>query len=145
MEDVSRLSAAASIQPALSALAGKARAWSSAVDGAQRNLTARVASGRAQADELGAANEFLLSLERSVCDPAGIPKRPWFRNLIYAPLPSYRAETLPAIREALVAGDAAAASAQVERLAARLDAATAAARRISAPASPPPRPTPRHR
>ena len=95
--------------------------------------------------KLAAANEFLLSLERAVCDPAGIPKRPWFRHLIYAPLPSYRAETLPAIREALVAGDAAGAGAQVERLASRLDAATAAARKISTPTSPPPHPTPRRR
>lgn len=51
--------------------------------------------------EWKALNEKLLNIERDVTDPAGIPNRPWFKHLIYAPLPSYEAETLPGIREAL--------------------------------------------
>ena len=66
-----------------------------------------------------------------MCDDGGLPARPWFRHLIYAPLPSYRAETLPAIREALVAGNAASAREQIERLGRRLDRAAAAARRLT--------------
>jgi N-acetylated-alpha-linked acidic dipeptidase len=74
-----------------------------------------------------------MSLERAVLDPPGIPGRPWFRHLIYAPLPSYKAETLPAVREAAVAGNAASARLQIARLAERLDAATTAARTLAPP------------
>ena len=144
-QDLSALPEAGAVVPELAELARKARNWSAAVDSAQTAITARVRAGKAGAVELRDANAFLLSLERAVCAPGGIPNRPWFRHLIYAPLPSYRAETLPAIREALVAKDKDAASRQIERLGARLDAATSAAKRISGPASPPPRPTPRRR
>jgi N-acetylated-alpha-linked acidic dipeptidase len=58
--------------------------------------------------------------ERALLDPAGIPGRPWFRHLVYAPLPSYEAETLPGIREAVQAGDAARARRQATVLAAAL-------------------------
>ncbi len=56
----------------------------------------------------GAAREInrrLLQVERDFTDPEGIPGRPWFKHLIYAPLPSYEAETLPGLREALVEAD----------------------------------------
>jgi N-acetylated-alpha-linked acidic dipeptidase len=61
-----------------------------------------------------------MQAERDLLSPAGIPDRPWFRHLIYAPLPSYEAETLPGIREAVMAGDTARARAQAEVLAAAL-------------------------
>ena len=74
------------------------------------------------------------------------PDRPWFRHLIYAPLPSYAAETLPAIRES---PDRRARRTrrgrEIERLGKKLDAATAAARKLSGPPASPPRPTPRRR
>jgi N-acetylated-alpha-linked acidic dipeptidase len=75
-------------------------------------------------------NEWLLGLERAVSDSAGLPGRPWFRHLIYAPLPSYAAETLPAIREAGVRGDAAAARAEILRLESRLERAAEEARKL---------------
>jgi N-acetylated-alpha-linked acidic dipeptidase len=62
----------------------------------------------------------LMRAERALLDPAGIPGRPWFRHLVYAPLPSYEAETLPGIREAVQAGDAARARRQATVLAAAL-------------------------
>ncbi len=65
-------------------------------------------------------NRTLLQAERDLLSPAGIPDRPWFRHLVYAPLPSYEAETLPGIREAILAGDAARAQAQAAALAAAL-------------------------
>jgi len=67
-----------------------------------------------------ALNRALMRGERDLLAPEGIPDRPWFRHLIYAPLPSYEAETLPGIREAVVNGDGARARAQVEALAAAL-------------------------
>ena len=67
-----------------------------------------------------------MAQERALLDEEGIPGRPWFRHLIYAPLPSYEAETLPGLREALEAHDLARARAQAERLADALDRAGAA-------------------
>jgi N-acetylated-alpha-linked acidic dipeptidase len=64
-----------------------------------------------------ALNRALLQAERELLAPEGLPGRPWFRHLVYAPLPSYEAETLPGIREAVLAGDAERARAQTARLA----------------------------
>lgn len=71
-------------------------------------------------------NACLMNEERALLDPEGIPGRPWFRHLVYAPLPSYEAETLPALREALAARDLNRARTQAARLAAALDRATVA-------------------
>jgi N-acetylated-alpha-linked acidic dipeptidase len=60
--------------------------------------------------------------------PDGIPGRPWFRHRIYAPLPSYYAETLPAVREALAAGKDDVARRELEGLIRAIEAATGAAR-----------------
>jgi N-acetylated-alpha-linked acidic dipeptidase len=73
-----------------------------------------------EGDAALALNRALMRGERDLLGPEGIPDRPWFRHLIYAPLPSYEAETLPGIREAVVDGDGARARAQVEALAAAL-------------------------
>jgi N-acetylated-alpha-linked acidic dipeptidase len=62
-------------------------------------------------------NEALLQAERDLTRAEGLPGRPWFRHLVYAPLPSYAAETLPGVREAILEKDAARASAQVAALA----------------------------
>jgi N-acetylated-alpha-linked acidic dipeptidase len=68
-----------------------------------------------------------MAAERALLSPGGIPGRPWFRHLVYAPLPTYQAETLPGVREAVVAGDAAVARAQLEVLAAAIRRAAALA------------------
>ncbi len=110
--------------------------WSAAAAAAEEALASRLredgASPRGAAADLASANAWLLSLERSLCDPAGLPQRGWFKHLIYAPLPSYLAETLPGIREALVAGETDVARVETERLGRRIVAATEAARRIVA-------------
>lgn len=137
---LSQLPAARDLARELAELGKKASAWSAGAESAQRAIGARVRADRAGVVELRNANEWLLGLERAMCDRAGIPARPWFRHLVYAPLPSYRAETLPAIREALVAGQIDFARRQIDRLGRKLDAAASAARRISAaaPSSPTP-------
>ena len=61
--------------------------------------------------------------ERDFTRAEGLPKRPWFRHLVYAPLPSYAAETLPGVREAVLDKDVARASAQAGYLAQALRAA----------------------
>ena len=64
--------------------------------------------------------------ERAWLDEEGVPGRPWFRHLVYAPLPSYEAETLPGLREALEARDMERARRQAERLGQALDRALGA-------------------
>jgi N-acetylated-alpha-linked acidic dipeptidase len=129
-EELAREKGAASLAADLAGLAGDARAWSDASAAAQSAIAKLLGSGKAEAVASAEANRWLLSVERGLLDDGGIPGRPWFRHLIYAPLPSYAAETLPAAREAVVAGDAEGARRAVRNLAARLRDAAAAARKI---------------
>jgi N-acetylated-alpha-linked acidic dipeptidase len=66
-----------------------------------------------------------MAAERALIDPHGIPGRPWYRHLIYAPKPTYAPEVLPGVAEALDAGDRGRLAEQVGRLAAALDRAAA--------------------
>jgi len=72
--------------------------------------------GRPNPDALARVNAALMKMERDLLLPAGLPKRPWFRHLIYAPLPSYAAETLPGLREAVADRDAPRAREQARAL-----------------------------
>ncbi|MEP6995166.1 MAG: M28 family metallopeptidase [Acidobacteriota bacterium] len=145
-EGLAQLPSAPALASELGDLGRRAKAWSAAAEAAQKAIRTRLQGGRLGAADLAAANEWLLSLEHAVCDRDGIPDRPWFRHLIYAPLPSYQAETLPAIREAMLAGRAEEARRQIERLGRKLDgAATAARRLIGAPPPPSRSPSPRRK
>jgi N-acetylated-alpha-linked acidic dipeptidase len=68
-------------------------------------------------------NRALIEAEGAFLDRDGIPGRPWYRHLIYAPKPTYAPEVLPGAAEALAAGDRARLVDQVQRLAAALDRA----------------------
>jgi N-acetylated-alpha-linked acidic dipeptidase len=48
-------------------------------------------------------NASLAQIDQLLIDPAGLPGRPWFKNLDYAPgtLTGYGAKTLPGVREAI--------------------------------------------
>ena len=76
----------------------------------------------------GEINDRLMAQERALLDERGLPGRPWFRHLIYAPRPSYEAVTLPGLREALEKGDLEMAREQAARLGAAIDRAIEAAR-----------------
>jgi N-acetylated-alpha-linked acidic dipeptidase len=71
-------------------------------------------------------NRQLVAVERALLDPDGIPGRPWYRHLIYAPRFTYAPEVLPGVAEAVDAGDQVRASAQAARLAAALRRAVTA-------------------
>jgi N-acetylated-alpha-linked acidic dipeptidase len=114
----------------LARLSAAADNWSKEAKASQNAVGAALASGGADAGRVRAVNAWLLGLERAVSDPAGLPGRPWFRHLIYAPLPSYAAETLPSIREAALRGDGAAARAEILRLESKLERAAEEARRL---------------
>jgi N-acetylated-alpha-linked acidic dipeptidase len=85
-----------------------------------------IASAQTLTAATGEINASLMNQERALLEEQGIPGRPWFRHLIYAPLPSYEAETLPGLREALEARDLARARDQAARLRQALDRAVAA-------------------
>jgi N-acetylated-alpha-linked acidic dipeptidase len=48
-------------------------------------------------------NASLAQIDQLLIDPQGLPGRPWFQNLVYAPgtLTGYGAKTLPGVREAI--------------------------------------------
>jgi N-acetylated-alpha-linked acidic dipeptidase len=71
-------------------------------------------------------NRQLLAAERGLLDPDGLPGRPWYRHLVYAPAYTYAPEPLPGVAEAVNEKDVARASDQAERLAAALRRVTAA-------------------
>ncbi len=53
--------------------------------------------------QLAALNQKLLQSERGLTDPTGLPRRPWYRHMIYAPgvYTGYSPKTMPGIREAV--------------------------------------------
>jgi N-acetylated-alpha-linked acidic dipeptidase len=83
---------------------------------------------------VAAVNAKLIESERRLTDDAGLPNRPWFRHLIYAPgfYTGYGVKTIPGVREAIEQRRWAEAETQIARVskaleneAALLDAATA--------------------
>ncbi len=67
------------------------------------------------------------SVEQALTDSRGLPARPWYRHLIYAPgmLTGYGAKTLPGVREAIEGRRWAEATDYIARTAAALNAASA--------------------
>src|SRR5258706_2175808 len=87
----------APLENALEALNKSAEHYKAAIGKAQ-------ASGFSGSDkQLTALNQKLLESERRLTDPAGLPRRPWYRHLIYAPgvYTGYAPKTMPGIREAI--------------------------------------------
>jgi N-acetylated-alpha-linked acidic dipeptidase len=68
-------------------------------------------------------NALLAKSEQALADTAGLPRRPWFAHLIYAPgfYTGYGVKTMPGIREAVEERRPAEAQAQTARVARALD------------------------
>jgi len=49
-------------------------------------------------------NDLLVQVERAMTEAEGLASRPFYKHLIYAPLPTYREEVLPRIFEAIESG-----------------------------------------
>jgi N-acetylated-alpha-linked acidic dipeptidase len=73
-----------------------------------------------------AIDRMLIRTERAFLDPDGIPNRPWYRHLVYAPKATYAPEVLPGITEAMESGDRARVEREVAKFAAALTRASAA-------------------
>ena len=104
------------------------------------------ASGRSLNDAMGralaagavppatadAVNRDLRAFEQVWLHDAGIPGRAWFKHLLYAPRYTYAAMSLPGVTEAAEARDWTRATAQVELLLSRVEAAIALSERATA-------------
>lgn len=68
-------------------------------------------------------NAILLESEHALTDPAGLPNRPWFEHMIYAPgfFTGYGVKTLPAVREAIEQKQWSAVDPQIARTAASIE------------------------
>ena len=79
------------------------------------------------ADRLTDVNAILQGLEQAMTDDRGLPGRPWYKHLIYAPglLTGYGAKTLPGVREAIEGRRWDEASDYIGRTAKALDAVSA--------------------
>jgi len=86
----------APLQNGQAALAAAAEQYDKAFAKAQANGGA--ALGRA-----GAVNPILIESERRLTDAKGLPGRPWFVHMIYAPgfYTGYSVKTIPGVREAI--------------------------------------------
>jgi N-acetylated-alpha-linked acidic dipeptidase len=87
----------APLRNAAAALATSARAFDAAYAAALAD-PARLTAARA-----AAANGLLTGAERALLGDPGLPGRPWYRHMVYAPglYTGYGAKTLPAVREAI--------------------------------------------
>ncbi len=104
--------------------------WRVAAVALEAALARRLAApdGAARRDALARMNEAMRAVEQSFLSPAGIPGRPWFKHVLYAPKYTYAAMTLPGVQEAIDAADWPRARDQLAVLTTRLDAAAGATR-----------------
>jgi len=77
--------------------------------------------------EVADINRLIMRTERELLDERGLWRRPWYRNLVYAPgyYEGYAAKTLPGVREAMEEGEWEIARAQARMLEEALDRAAA--------------------
>ena len=106
----------APLENAANALTQAAARYHKAAEAAQP----RVASN---APVLRAVNGQLMQAERQLIDEAGLPKRPWYRHLLYAPgyYTGYAVKTMPGVREAIEQKEYGEADAEIGRVAKALE------------------------
>jgi N-acetylated-alpha-linked acidic dipeptidase len=94
--------------------------------GAQADAALDTLVGRQDAATLDGVNDLLIGVERSFLSTDGLPGRPWFRHLLFAPglTTGYSAWPFPELAEATENADAELFGRGVERVTAALNAAT---------------------
>jgi N-acetylated-alpha-linked acidic dipeptidase len=75
---------------------------------------------------MGRLNQTLMKAERDLIEPAGLPDRPWYRHVIYAPglYTGYGVKTIPGVREAIDASNFTRAAEQAQVVIRALQRAT---------------------
>ncbi|HEX7087728.1 MAG TPA: transferrin receptor-like dimerization domain-containing protein [Vicinamibacterales bacterium] len=113
----------APLENAAAALSASAAAYAKAV-----------ATATPTPETLQRVNALLIRAERQLSDPEGLPRRPWYRHLLYAPglYTGYGVKTVPGVREAIeqrqydqAEREIVRAAAAIQRLARLLDEAVA--------------------
>jgi N-acetylated-alpha-linked acidic dipeptidase len=113
------------------------KASASLTEAAQEYETAFGGAERSDAAQLARVNSLLRSTERTLTREEGLPRRPWFKHVVYAPgfYTGYDVKTLPAVREAIeekqygdVNREAAKTAEALERAAAHIREAASALR-----------------
>ncbi|MBI4169505.1 MAG: M28 family peptidase, partial [Acidobacteria bacterium] len=132
LDDLEKNAGRAPAAPDLSEVKRALSEWEKAAAALDAGVARALAETRPGRRTLAEVNDALMKSERDLLSAAGIPGRPWFRHLIYAPLPTYAAETLPGVREATADNDPARARAQAAALAAALRRRAATVRRAAA-------------
>jgi N-acetylated-alpha-linked acidic dipeptidase len=112
-------------RPALTPLEAAAERFGASADAASRRMESLLAAATADERAMAAMSRTLMNTERAFLHPDGIPGRPWYRHLIYAPKPTYAPEVLPGVAEAIAARDRKRLDTQVANLVAALDRAAA--------------------
>jgi N-acetylated-alpha-linked acidic dipeptidase len=87
--------------------------------------SAVVLKGPVNAATLARANAMLRDAERMFTSPDGLPRRPWYKHLLYAPglYTGYGVKTLPGVREGIELKDWATTDREIARLSAAIDRA----------------------
>jgi len=100
---------------------------------ALRSRADGVLGGSPTRAELADINRRLVMAERDLTEPAGLPGRPWYRHVIYAPglYTGYGVKTIPGVREAVDAGDYARAAEQAGVVIRALQRATSRLRGVA--------------
>jgi N-acetylated-alpha-linked acidic dipeptidase len=93
---------------------------------AQAGASVRARQMNPPADATG-LNKALRGAEEALLNPEGLPKRPWYKHVIYAPgeFTGYAAVTIPGVTEGIDASDAGRTQAQITALTAALDRSAA--------------------
>ncbi len=114
----------------VSAIRAATARWATAAGELERALRATLAapSTSHRTARLRATNEKMRVVEQRLLAADGIPGRPWFKHVLYAPRYTYAAMTLPGVQEAVDAGNWALARAQLAVVTAKVDAAAEATR-----------------
>jgi N-acetylated-alpha-linked acidic dipeptidase len=117
----------APVENAANALTQAAARYHKAAEGAQSRIASNAAT-------LRAVNARLMQAERQLVDDAGLPKRPWYRHLLYAPgyYTGYAVKTVPGVREAIEQKEYKEAETEVARVAKALDREAALLDSVSA-------------
>jgi N-acetylated-alpha-linked acidic dipeptidase len=103
-----------------------------AVDAAARRFEAAgvriLGKQKSPPQDAARLNQALRGAERAMLEPQGLPHRPWFRHMIYAPgeYTGYAAVVIPGVNEALDKGDSERARQQLAALVSALDRAAKA-------------------
>lgn len=111
----------APMENAAEALTRSAERYHAALSSKQATL------GDESAESLKALNTQLIESERTLTNDEGLPRRPWYKHLLYAPgvYSGYGVKTVPGVREGIEQKNYAEADAEIGRIAKALEAEAA--------------------